>query len=77
MLVSDIGMPEQDGYDLIREVRRRGHDAKTLPAVALTGFARADDARDAISAGFQMHISKPVDVYGLTTIIARIIGRTG
>ncbi len=45
ILVSDLGMPYQDGYDLIREVRRRGHNARDLPAVALTAFAHKDDAR--------------------------------
>jgi signal transduction histidine kinase/ActR/RegA family two-component response regulator len=76
VLLSDLGMPDQDGYDLIREVRRRGHDAKMLQAIALTGFARHDDERDAISAGFQRHIPKPVNVHGLTAIIASLAGRT-
>ena len=76
VLLSDLGMPDEDGYDLIREVRRRGHDAEMLPAIALTGFARHDDERDAVSAGFQRHISKPVNVHGLTAIIASLAGRT-
>jgi CheY-like chemotaxis protein len=67
-------MPGQDGYDLIREVRQRGHDASALPAVALTGFAHIDDARRAISAGFQKHISKPVDVHHLTRILSGLVG---
>ena len=75
ILVSDVGMPEQDGYDLIREVRRRGHRADVLPAVALTAFAHADDAREAESAGFQLHITKPVDLYALTVLISRLTGR--
>ena len=75
-IVSDLGMPEQDGYDLIREVRRRGHHARDLPAVALTGFAHKDDAREAIRAGFQVHVPKPVDVYDLTAILASLVGHS-
>ena len=76
VLVSDLAMPDQDGFDLIREVRHRGHDAATLPAIALTGFARDNDARHAVSAGFQRHIPKPVDVHDLTAILASLVGRT-
>ena len=75
VLVSDIGMPDQDGYDLIREVRRRGHDAERLPAVALTAFAHYNDARAAALAGFQLHIPKPVNVRGLTAALASLTGR--
>jgi len=77
VLVSDVGMPEQDGYDLIREVRRRGHHAEELPAVALTAFAHDDDARQAALAGFQVHIPKPVKPYELAAVISRVAGRTG
>ena len=77
MLVSDVGMPEQDGYDLIREVRRRGHHAGELPAVALTAFAHHDDVRDAEAAEFQIHIAKPVNLYELTVVISRLAGRAG
>jgi signal transduction histidine kinase len=75
VLISDVGMPDQDGYDLIREVRRRGHYAGNLPALALTAFAHSDNAREAISAGFQSHISKPVNLRNLTEAIASLIGR--
>jgi signal transduction histidine kinase/ActR/RegA family two-component response regulator len=75
VMVSDLAMPGQDGYDLIREIRQRGHDASALPAVALTGFAHIDDARRAISAGFQKHISKPVDVHNLTRILSGLVGK--
>jgi signal transduction histidine kinase/ActR/RegA family two-component response regulator len=77
VLVSDLGMPDQDGYDLIREVRRRGFHAKDLPAVALTAFVHKDDAREAVLAGFQVHIPKPVDPHDLTAVIASLAGRTG
>ncbi|MFL5242463.1 MAG: ATP-binding protein [Gemmataceae bacterium] len=77
VLVSDVGMPDQNGYDLMREVRRRGHHAQKLPAVALTAFAHIDDAREAELAGFQVHIPKPVNLFDLTTVIARLTGRSG
>jgi PAS domain S-box-containing protein len=61
ILISDIGMPDEDGYSLLRKVRllppERGGD---VPAIALTAFARPEDFRRAIEAGFQLHISKPV-----------------
>jgi CheY-like chemotaxis protein len=70
-------MPKQDGYDLIREVRKRGYHPAKLPAVALTAFAHNDDAREATTAGFQVHISKPVNVRDLTVTIAGLAGRSG
>ncbi|MEO6434287.1 MAG: ATP-binding protein [Tepidisphaeraceae bacterium] len=76
VLVSDIGMPREDGYDLIRKVRGRGLHAGVLPAVALTAFAHTNDAREAELAGFQIHIPKPVNIGDLTAVIARLVGRT-
>lgn len=77
VLVSDIGMPVSDGYDLIREVRARGYTFQMLPAVALTAFARIEDRRRAMLAGFQVHVAKPVDPSELTAVIATLVGRTG
>ena len=77
VLVSDLGMPDQDGFDLIREVRRHGHHAKDLPAVALSAFAHKNDRRRALLAGFQMHVPKPADPHDLTAAIASLAGRTG
>jgi signal transduction histidine kinase/DNA-binding response OmpR family regulator len=77
VLVSDIGLPDTDGYDLMREVRARGFAAKDLPAVALTAFARAEDRRRALLAGFQVHVAKPVDPDELVAIVASLVGRTG
>jgi PAS domain S-box-containing protein len=77
VLVSDLGMPDEDGFDLIRQVRGRGHHPKDLPAVALTAFVHKDDQRQALLAGFQVHIPKPVDPHDLTVVIASLAGRTG
>ena len=76
VIVSDIGMPEQDGYDLIRQVRAN-YSAKQLPAAALTAFARTEDRKRALLAGFQTHIAKPVDPAELTAAVASLAGRTG
>ena len=75
VLISDLGMPEQDGYDLVRHLRNNGHDGNDLPAIALTAFAQKDDAQLALSAGFQVHLPKPVDPNELTSAIARLAGR--
>ena len=77
VLVSDLGMPDRDGFDLIRQIRAGGHHAKDLPAVALTAFVRKQDRRQALLAGFQMHVPKPVDPHDLTAAIASLAGRTG
>jgi CheY-like chemotaxis protein len=75
VLISDVGMPNQDGYDLIRELRRRGRYAGVIPAIALTAFAHADHVRAATSAGFQSHITKPVNVRDQMAAIASLAGR--
>lgn len=69
LLISDIGMAEKDGYHLIRTLRAQGIGADVLPAIALTAFARVQDRADAIAAGFQDHVVKPIDP---STLIARI-----
>ena len=70
ILVSDIGMPEMDGYQFIAEVRRLGMSAQTLPAVALTAFAGVHDRQQAFDAGFQAHVSKPNVV---TELVAKLV----
>jgi CheY-like chemotaxis protein len=75
VLVSDLGMPEHDGFDLIRQVRALGYDANQLPAVALTAFVQKDDAHLARLAGYQVHVSKPVDPHDLTSVIGALTGR--
>jgi PAS domain S-box-containing protein len=69
VLISDIGMPEQDGYDLIRELRLRG---KKTPAVALTAFARTEDRIRAIAEGYQEHMAKPIQPLNLVKAIAKL-----
>jgi PAS domain S-box-containing protein len=77
VLISDIAMPDQDGYDLIREVRAKGHTAQSLPGVALTAFAAKGYARTALLAGYQVHVPKPVDPHDLLAVVASLTGRTG
>jgi PAS domain S-box-containing protein len=73
VLVSDIGIPHQDGYDLIRRIRERGHSAETLPAIALTAFARNEDRQRALTAGYQAHLAKPVRAPQLLSCIASLL----
>jgi len=70
VMLSDIGMPEQDGYELIRRVRQLETPAGKIPAAALTAFTRSDERRQAMLAGFQLHISKPVEPTELTAAVA-------
>jgi CheY-like chemotaxis protein len=76
VILSDIGMSERDGYDLIRRVRAN-YSAKQIPAAALTAFARTEDRKRALLAGFQTHIAKPVDPAELMAAVASLAGRTG
>jgi signal transduction histidine kinase/CheY-like chemotaxis protein len=78
VLVSDIGMPEVDGYELLRRVRALGPTrGGNLPAVALTAFARSEDRTRALHAGFLVHVSKPVEPSELVATVASVAGRTG
>ena len=75
-MVCDIGVPEEDGYSLIRKVRAaEGDQVDRTPAVALTGYARSEDRAKALSAGYQMHVAKPIDPLELTAVVARLTGR--
>jgi CheY-like chemotaxis protein len=76
VIVSDIGMPEEDGYDLIRRVRARdAGSGGRIPAVALTAYAREEDRQRALEAGYQMHVAKPVEPLELTSALASVTGR--
>jgi PAS domain S-box-containing protein len=78
VLISDIGMPNTDGYDLIRQVRKHEQGGeRRLPAVALTAYARVQDRMRAILAGFSTHIAKPVEANELVTVVASLAGRLG
>jgi CheY-like chemotaxis protein len=75
ILVSDIGMPERDGYWLLREVRALPPPAGSVPAVALTAYAHPEDTERALHAGFQKHIAKPAPPDALVEAVAALAGR--
>jgi CheY-like chemotaxis protein len=77
VLISDLSMPEEDGFDLIRQVRGEGLTVSQLPAVALTAFADKGYARSALLAGYQVHVPKPVDANDLIAVVASLTGRMG
>ena len=75
-LVSDIGMPHEDGYALMRRVRALPADqGGQIPALALTAYAQAEDAERAFEAGFQRHVAKPVDPLALVDLVLGLVGR--
>jgi signal transduction histidine kinase/ActR/RegA family two-component response regulator len=77
VIISDIGMPGTDGYQLIRAIRARSAEqGGTIPAIALTAFARPEDRKKALLAGFQNHLSKPINHEELLVIISMLTGRT-
>jgi CheY-like chemotaxis protein len=78
VIVSDIGMPERDGYQLMRAVRGlpAAEGGKT-PAIALTAFARSEDRTRALLAGYQVHVAKPIELHELMVTIGSLTGRTG
>jgi CheY-like chemotaxis protein len=78
VLLSDVGMPDQDGYSFIRQVRSLPHkDGGSIPAAALTAYASAKDRLRALTAGFQTHLSKPVEPRELIAVVAVLSGKTG
>jgi signal transduction histidine kinase/ActR/RegA family two-component response regulator len=73
VLVSDIGMPGENGYEFIRQVRELGRDqGGDTPALALTAYARPEDCQKALQAGFQIHIAKPVEAAELLTVVGNL-----
>nr|MDQ3299501.1 response regulator [Myxococcota bacterium] len=78
VIVSDIGMPDRDGYQFMRAVRERtlAEGGKT-PAIALTAFARSEDRTRALLSGYQVHMAKPIEPQELVVTIGSLTGRTG
>ncbi|MGH9221279.1 MAG: response regulator, partial [Vicinamibacterales bacterium] len=77
VLVADIGMPEMDGFELIKRVRAMASPhVRDLPAAALTAFARSEDRTKALQHGFEMHLAKPVDPGELVASVATLVRRS-
>jgi CheY-like chemotaxis protein len=78
ILISDIGMPGVDGYDLIKQVRglpaSRGGK---IPAIALTAYTRVEDRLHALRAGYDMHVPKPVELAELVAVALSVVRRSG
>jgi CheY-like chemotaxis protein len=76
VMISDIGMPDVDGYELIRTLRAAPPERGGLtPAIALTGYASRKDRERALGAGYQKHMAKPIEQGDLITAIASLVGR--
>jgi hypothetical protein len=74
VIVCDVGMPDMDGYQLIRKLRADEPRHDRIPALALTAFARAEDRKRSLVAGYQAHLAKPFDVGELILVIAGLVG---
>jgi len=73
-MVSDIGMPDENGYELINKVRRlRPEQGDNVPAVALTAYAKTEDRMRALAAGFQTDVPKPVEPVELALVVASVV----
>ncbi|MEO8524358.1 MAG: ATP-binding protein [Caldimonas sp.] len=75
VIISDIGMPKTDGYQFMRELRAREIHAERIPALALTAFARTEDRKRSLAAGYQAHLAKPFDVAELILVVADLVKR--
>jgi CheY-like chemotaxis protein len=76
LIISDIGMADTDGYTLIRQVREQeGAHGEHIPAIALTAYARAQDRVQAIAAGYNTHVAKPVDIRELVSVVKCLTGK--
>jgi PAS domain S-box-containing protein len=77
VLVSDLGMPEHDGYELIKQVRKTesADNAARVPALALTAYAKAEDRVRALAGGYQVHLAKPVEPAEFVLVVANLAGR--
>jgi PAS domain S-box-containing protein len=76
LLISDIGMPDMDGFELIRQIRALGTNVRKIPAIALTAFSRPEDRKTAIISGFDVYLSKPADPQELLSVADRFVRRT-
>ena len=76
VVVSDIGLPEMDGYDFLRRLREIEGDGERIPAIAVTGYAGALDESKALDAGYAVHLSKPIELSALATAIAKVSRRS-
>jgi hypothetical protein len=76
VVLSDVGMPDMDGYQLIRSIRASDSKVRRVPAIALTAFARAEDRKKAMLAGYQAHLSKPFEIAELVIMVAGLVDRT-
>ena len=76
VLISDIGMPDEDGYEFIRKLRRLPPEkGGQTPAIALTGYASRKDRERALAAGYHQHMAKPVEQVDMIAAIAALVGR--
>ena len=76
LIVSDIGMPDEDGFSLIKKLRKlKSKRAKQIPVVALTAYATTEERARALTAGFQIHVAKPIEPEALVRSIASAAGR--
>jgi CheY-like chemotaxis protein len=77
VIVADVGMPEMDGFELIRQIRKMSDPViRNTPAAALTAFARSEDRTKALQSGFEMHLAKPVDPAELVQSVATLVRRS-
>ena len=73
VIISDLGMPTDDGFDLIGKVRALSpEDGGLIPAIAVTGYANPDDRRRALAAGFQRHLAKPIDPTAIAIAVGEV-----
>ncbi|HEY0078296.1 MAG TPA: PAS domain S-box protein [Pyrinomonadaceae bacterium] len=78
VLLSDIGMPNEDGYELIRRIRALpGEEGGQTPAAAITAYAGVENRARSLEAGYQLHIPKPIEITQLTSVVAQLAGRNG
>jgi len=75
IIISDIGLPEIDGYELLARLRQEQPRLRTVPAVALTGYATAQDAERAHAAGFAAHVAKPIDPATLASVVEQLLAQ--